>query len=233
MATSGTVGTTRINTAKLLEKAIRRCGLSPASITAETIETAKEDLFMLLMSISNRGLNLWCVDQTFIPLVVGQATYELPAGGLDVLNLLVETPVGDGTYRGITLSPYNRDDYTAIANKSSQSATPTSYWFEKLVTPRITLWPVPSDDTKRLNLYYYRQPEDVGQLTNELELPTRWLEAICWHLALRLAFELPEVQAERVKLIQEMTQTMTLEVEDGETDSAPIYFAPNIGVYTR
>lgn len=233
MATSGTVGTTRINTAKLIEKAVRRCGLSPASITNETIETAKEDLFMLLMSISSRGRNLWCVDHAYIAIVAGQATYQLPDGGLEVLSLLVETPESDGTYRGMLVSPMNMDDYTAEPNKERQSPSPTSYWFEKLVEPRVTLWPVPNDATKRLSMYYYRQPQDVGQMTDELELPTRWLEAVCWHLALRLAFELPGVQPERAKMIMELASSMTFEVEGSETDSAPTYFAPSIGVYTR
>lgn len=233
MATSGTVGQTKINTARLLEKAIRRCGLSPASLTSETWESARETLFMFLMSLSSRGLNLWCVDRAVIPLVAGQATYLLPEGGLSVLNLLLSTPRGDGTYRDIPLSPFNRDDYANQPNKDFESAQPTNYWFEKLVEPQVTLWPVPNDDTRRLSLYYYRQPQDVGSLTNELEVPTRWLEAVCWHLALRLAFELPGVSSERVSLVQSMTQGMTLEAEGSETDSAPVFLAPNIRVYTR
>ena len=233
MATSGTVGQTRINTAKLLEKAIRRCGLSPASLTAETWESSRETLFMFLMSLSSRGLNLWCVDHAIIPLVPGQATYQLPDGALEVLNLLLSTPRGDGSYRDIEVTPFNRDDYAGQPNKTFESAQPTNYWFEKLIEPRITLWPVPNDPTRRLSLYYYRQPEDVGSLTNELEIPSRWMEAVCWHLALRLAFELPGVSAERLALVQSMAQGMTVEVEGSETDSAPVYLAPNIRVYTR
>ncbi len=233
MATSGTMGQTRINTAKLLEKAIRRCGLSPASLTAETWESSRETLFMFLMSLSSRGLNLWCVDHAIIPLVPGQATYQLPDGALEVLNLLLSIPRGDGSYRDIEITPFNRDDYAGQPNKTFESAQPTNYWFEKLIEPRITLWPVPNDSTRRLSLYYYRQPEDVGSLTNELEIPSRWMEAVCWHLALRLAFELPGVSAERLALVQSMAQGMTVEVEGSETDSAPVYLAPNIRVYTR
>ena len=233
MATSGTVGQTKINTAHLLEKAIRRCGLSPASLTSETWESSRESLFMLLMSLSSRGLNLWCVDHAFIPLVSGQAVYSLPGGGLEVLNLMLSTPSGDGSYREIPITKFNRDDYASQPNKEFQSAQPTNYWFEKLIEPRITLWPVPSDSSRRLSMYYYRQPQDVGDLTNELEIPTRWLEAICWHLALRLAFELPGVSVERLAAVQAMAQGMTMEVEGSETDSAPVFLAPNIRVYTR
>ena len=232
MVTSGTVGSTTINVTRLIEKALRRCGLSPASNTQETMETAREDLFMLLMSLSNRGLNLWCIDRQEIPLVAGTATYTLPAGTLDVLNLNLATPTDDSV-RELPITPMNRDDYTALPNKAHSSAQPTNYWFEKLREPRITLWPVPSDSERYLVLYRYRQIQDIGDFTNEIEIPARWLEAICWHLALRLAFELPGVSPERLGAVQQMAQSMTLEVEAGETDGAPTYFAPQISVYTR
>ncbi len=233
MATSGTIGNTKVSTAKFIEKAIRRCGLSPASITAETNDIAREDLFMLIMSLSSRGLNLWCIDVKEIPLVAGQATYVLPTGTIDVLNLLLATPVGDGTFSEIPVMPINRDDFANLPRKSTQSAVPVNYYFEKLVEPQITLWPVPNDDTKHLNLYRYRQIQDVGDLTDELELPARWLEAVCWQLALRLAFELPNVSADRVTLVKQMADSMVIEADGNETDGAPVYFAPGIGVYTR
>lgn len=233
MATSGTIATTVIKTSRLIEKALRRCGINPASATVETLDTAREDLFMLMMSLSNRGLNLWCVDQQTVQLVAGQATYPLPAGTLDVLNVLLQTPQDGGGWRDFPLSAYNRDEYASLPNKSQASTRPTCYWFEKLRVPQLTLWPVPSDDTRRLLVFRHRQIQDVGALTEELEIPSRWLEAVCWQLALRLAFELPEVKPDRVAAIQAMRQEMTIEVEGGETDSAPVYFAPTIGVYTR
>lgn len=306
MATSGTIGQTQINTAKLLEKVTRRCGLSPQILTPEMVETALESLFMLLMSLSNRGLNLWCIDKQLVPLVAGKATYTLPAGTQDVLNLLYSAPslvtegrivrfgvkfsanptlpfslqssedgvtwttvttypapitvgtylwydidpavtasyyqiASDGTVESLLLSsdnkeivitPFNRDDYSNQPNKTFQSGFVTNYYFEKLVTPQITLWPVPNDDTKCLVLYRYRQIQDIGSLTQEIELPTRWLEAISWHWAARLAFELPNVEAERRQSVLQMAQSMTLEVEAGETDNAPVFFAPRLGVYT-
>lgn len=235
MTTSGTIGGTTINVTRLIEKALRRCGLSPTSNTQETMETAREDLFMLLMSLSNRGLNLWCIDRQEIPLVEGQATYVLPVGTLEVLNLNLATVTDEelGTVRELVLMPINRDDYTALPNKQMASSTPTTFWFEKLREPQITLWPVPTDDTRYLVLYRYRQIQDIGDFTNEIEIPTRWLEAICWHLALRLAFELPNVTAERLTLIQQMAQSMTLEVEGGENDSMPLYITPQVIQYTR
>lgn len=234
MATSGTIGQTRYTLLHVIEKALRRCGQNPAAVTAETLELAREDLFLLTMSLSNRGINLWCVDTQTVPLVVGQATYVLPVGTIDVLNMLLATPTGVGAETtDIPVTPLNRDDYSSLPNKSFRSSTPVNYYFEKLLAPQITLWPVPSDDTKFLKVYRYRQIQDMGAFTDDVEVPVRWFEAITWHLALRLAFELPDVKQERVTMIQAMAQSMTLEADMNETDNAPVYFAPNISPYTR
>lgn len=233
MATSGTIATTRINVAQFIEKAIRRCGLSPTSITPETVQTAKESLYMLILSQANRGLNLWCIDSQLIDIVANQATYVLPDGTVDVLNVNLCTFAEDGTRRDLPITPLNRDDYAAIPVKLQKSAVPVNYFFERLRAPQITLWPVPNDATKKIQVFRTRDVEDIGALQNEIDVPNRWLESLCWQLALRLAFELPDVKAERVALVKQMADSMTIEVEGGETDGSPTYFAPAIGVYTR
>lgn len=325
MSTSGTIGNTRINTVKLLEKAARRCGLVPQVLTPEIVESAMESLFMLILGMMDRGLNLWCIDQKIIPLVPGKKTYVLPEGTLDVLNLLYSTPqrldytldnqptytstsfetdtsvvlygvkfstlpatsyefqvsddginwvtvetvtslpstgeyawsrlperqtvkyfrvystnlgtVSDlylsGAVSEIVVTPFNRDDYASQPNKEMESSTVTNYFFEKLVDPQITTWPVPNDDTRFLYLFRYRQIQDIGTLTNELEIPTRWLESVTWEWAARLAFEIPGVEPARRGEVLAMAEKMTRGVEAGETDSSPAYLYPNIRGYTR
>jgi hypothetical protein len=135
--------------------------------------------------------------------------------------------------REIVTSPFNRDDYANQPNKNSQSGTVTNYYFEKLVDPQVTVWPVPIADTNQLVLFRHRQLQDIGTLTDTLELPARWLESITWQLAVRLSFELPGIDPARRAEVVQMAGTMVAEVETGENDDAPIYFQPNIGVYTR
>src|SRR5574338_256979 len=93
MATSGTVATTTITTAKLIEHAVRRCGLPPTSITYETIEVASQALYLLLLGLANRGLNLWCIDKYLLGLKEGKATYQLPVGTIDLLSLVFSRPL--------------------------------------------------------------------------------------------------------------------------------------------
>jgi len=325
MTTSGTIATTTIDTAALVEHAFRRCRVLPSAQTPETVLSARENLYMLLLNLSNRGLNLWAVDKGFMGLIAGQATYDTPAGTLDVLNvvytqptlsttvfaatatggkssftsasvlrigfkvttaytgtLTISTSTDDITYTtnktldsatyatgiyhwvdltGATTAGYvsvedaavpavsdiivatalsdlpvtiwNRDTYAALNDKSVQGRPSTNYFFEKKVDPKITLWPVPNNSTDHLTIFRHRQAQDVGTLAQTIEIPQRWLDGIIWLLAARLCFELPSVDVALGQMVVQMADKQVFEAEASETDGAPIFITPGIGVYTR
>lgn len=131
MATSGTIGMTVIDTVKVLDHAVRRCGLSPSTLTPEQIDTALENLYLILTSIVNRGVNLWCVEEQILGLQVNQSAYQLPVGTIDVLSANYRT--------GAQLA------YTKAQTNSTYTAT-----FD-VATPVKTLGMVFSD-TRVLNL---------------------------------------------------------------------------------
>jgi hypothetical protein len=70
-------------------------------------------------------------------------------------------------------------------------------------------------------------------LTNELEVPQRWYEAVVMMLAHRMSLELPAVPMERVQYLEAQAEKYLTMAEQEERDKSPIYFAPNIAVYTR
>lgn len=316
MSTSGTIGTTVIDTSKLLEHALRRAGFVAAQQTPEIVSTALENLFMLMLSLSNRGINLWCVDKYIQTLTAGIPTYVTPAGTIDILNAVYATPtevvpdsfvggvaqfpaaqvvvrVGlafdaagtfkiqsstdgvtyadvtgtlDGnttrtwydidstsaktywkivttnavtdhffasTVREISMTQFNRDDYANQPNKNYQNAPVTNYYYEKTINPQLTCWPVPNNANDHLVIWRHRQVQDIGNLTNEIEIPVRWYEAIVWQLALRCSFEIPGADANRRQEVAAMAAQMLVEVENNETDHAPIRLAPSLSCYTR
>lgn len=326
MTTSGTVGTTTVDTAKLLEHAFRRCRVKPALQTPELVASARESLYMLLIMLANRGLNLWCVGVDYIGLGQGQATYVTPVGTIDVLNVIysqptqatgtdtstvtskttelsvatevkrigvklsavtaadtltlasstdgityttiqteVKTDWTTGTWYWFDLDPtvtdtffkasfvaaatlselylasavndlpitqWNRDTYSVMNDKHRQGRPCTTYYLEKLLTPRITLWPVPDNNYDHLTIFRQRQVQDVGTLTQSIEVPQRWVEGIVWQLASRVAFEVDTVQPELMTLIKQMADASLIEVERDETDGAPIFLQPNIRGYS-
>jgi len=73
----------------------------------------------------------------------------------------------------------------------------------------------------------------VGALTDELEIPQRWYEAVQFMLAHRMSLELPQVAVDRIAYLEKQAEKYLFEAEQEERDKSPIYWAPNISVYTR
>jgi hypothetical protein len=134
----------------------------------------------------------------------------------------------------IQMSRLNRDDYTNLPNKNFTANQPFQFWFDRTI-PQATvyLWPTPSDPFIQMTVWYQRQIMDVGALTDELEVPQRWYEAVVFMLAHRMSLELPQVAMDRIGYLEKMADRYYSEAEVEERDKSPIYFAPNISVYTR
>ena len=92
MTTSGTVGQTVISTAKVLEHALRRTGISASMQTPETVSIARECLHLLLTHYANTTLNLWCIEKVILGYTASKASYQLPVGTSDVLNVVHASP---------------------------------------------------------------------------------------------------------------------------------------------
>jgi hypothetical protein len=158
--------------------------------------------------------------------------YRVRAYGGTTLALR-EWYVGNNS-REIQMSRLNRDDYTNLPNKNFTANQPFQFWFDRTIPqPTMYLWPVPSDPFVQMTVWYQRQIMDVGALTDELEIPQRWYEATLFMLAHRMSLELPQVAMDRIGYLEKMAEKYLYEAEQEERDKSPIYFAPNISVYTR
>lgn len=86
MATSGTVSTTTFDTRKVIDHALRRCRIPTPQVTPEMQQIGRENLYLLLSALANRGLPLWTIQKQILPLVTGQIQLDMPTGTIDVLN---------------------------------------------------------------------------------------------------------------------------------------------------
>ena len=136
--------------------------------------------------------------------------------------------------RLIQMARLNRDDYTNLPNQNFTANQPYQFWFDRTIPqPTMYLWPVPNDPFIQMTVWYSRQIMDVGALTDELEVPQRWYEAVVFMLAHRMALEMPNVAPDRIAYLEKMSDRYIYEAEQEERDKSPIYFAPNIAVYTK
>jgi len=86
--TSGSVATVQIDVATIIETAVRRCGLLPGSLTTESLNTAKTNLFLLMSALVNKGAPLWTVEKIVMGMNVNQFLLQLPVGTIDIRNAL-------------------------------------------------------------------------------------------------------------------------------------------------
>lgn len=328
MAYSNTVSQTVFNTRKVIENAIRRCKLHAESITAEYVDIANDQLYLLLSDLANMGAPLWCIEKQILPLYDGYGDVTLDTKVVDILNsnfrqlqtvsgtdtttatthtiafggqtfvttvgvkwaaasvpiaiersddniiwttIQTETPVattGEWTwydlessiatpyfrvratsgnlifeqiYTGntpteIPLARMNRDDYTNLPNKSFQSNRSLQYWYDRQIpNPIMHLWPVPNSgaDTSQLVLWVQRYIMDVGTMTQEIEVPQRWYEAIVSMLAAKMALEIVEVDPSMIGVLDAKAERALYVAQAEERDNSPMMIAPNISMYTR
>jgi hypothetical protein len=328
MAFSNTVSQTVFNTGRVIDNAFRRCRIPAAMITAEYIDIAKDQLYLIFGELANQGTPLWCIEKQIYPLYDGIGDVTTDTGTVDILNsnlrwlqevsganydgptfrsvdfsnatfvttvgifwtaasvpislqrsddsvtwttIQTETPSAvagqwtwydldssvatqyfrvlatSGTlnfsqiYLGntpteIPLARINRDDYTNLPNKSFQSNRPLQYWFDRQVNqPVMHLWPVPNlqASTYQIVLWRQRYIMDVGTMTQEVEIPQRWYEAIVALLATRLALEVLEVDPQLVPTLNALADKALMIAQMEERDNSPMMIQPNIGPYTR
>lgn len=183
MTTSGTYA---FNPAlgEIVLYAYQNIGVRPTAVLQEHMESARMATNMMLSRWSNQGVNLWCVDLVTVPLVEGQATYAVNGNTVMVLDAYTTTASGPDR----VIMPISRTEYASYPNKAQQGF-PTSYWYDRLISPNLTLWPVPDGSSATILKYYrVRQVQDANLQNGEnVEIPYRWLEAFADGLTYRLA----------------------------------------------
>jgi hypothetical protein len=136
----------------------------------------------------------------------------------------------------IPLARMNRDDYTNLPNKAFLSNRPLQFWLDRQsLSPVLNLWPTPNAEAEvqQIVVWAQRQIMDVGTMTQEVEVPQRWLEAIVAGLAAKMALELVEVDASMIPLLDQKAASALYIAQMEERDNSPMMIAPNISPYTR
>lgn len=134
----------------------------------------------------------------------------------------------------VTMARLNRDDYTNLPNKNFTANQPYQYWLNRTIPQaRITLWPAPSNAFVQMTIWYSRQVMDVGDLYGEIEIPQYFFQAIQCMLAHQMSMILPGVDLQRIVYLEGQAEKYFQMAEAENRDKSPIYYAPNISVYTR
>lgn len=230
MTTSGTT-TWAIDLGECMEEAFERAGLEMRS--GYDIRTARRSLNFLLTEMANKGLNLFTVNSGTLTLVPGQKTYTsangLPADAVDYIEHVCRT-TNAGIPTDISLNRISVSTYANIPAKE-QTGRPYQIYVNRSVnSPEITLWPVPDSSTSYTLAYWYlkRIDDATSPISQTLEIPFRFYNAIAAGLAYHIALKKPEAQ-DRISMLKSLYDEAFALAADEDRDRAPVRFVPFVG----
>jgi hypothetical protein len=205
------------------------CGVRRTAITQQHMEDARMATNMLMGRWSADGVNLWQVDLQTVPLIQGQATYSVPGNTIVMLDMYYTISNGQRSIDRI-VTPISRTEYANYPNKQQQGS-PTVAWFDRLLSPTVTLWLVPNGQQASFSYYRLRQTQD-SEFKNgmNVEIPYYFLEAYTFGLATRLAAIWAPDRAVGLKAMADESWGIA---SRQNIEQANTYISPSISSYFR
>lgn len=93
------------------------------------------------------------------------------------------------------ISSISRNEYLQLPQKNI-TGRPSIYYFDRAITPSISIWPTPSSMYNAIEYSYKKMMQDVGLYTNTLEIPPRFYPALVMGLSFKLALKFNSQMAE-------------------------------------
>ena len=230
MTTSGTYSYNP-SLGEIILYAFNMLGVRNTALTQEHMLSARTAANLLLADWSNETPNLWKVDQVVTPLVAGQATYVVDPKTVMILDAYMTINNGLSPAIDRIILPVSRSEYATYPNKTQQGFT-TVFWFDRLISPTVTLWPVP-DGTSAQYLTYYRvtQMQDAGFAGGQtVDIPYRWLNAFADGMAVQLGRSWNPTSIATNKSFADASYARAYAQD---TENTPFYISPMLGSFFR
>lgn len=211
--------------------AFARIQVRATSLRQEHMVNARHELNYLLVQLGNLQPNLWKVQQNTINLVNGTATYTIPANTVMILDAWVSVNTGTPQQTDRYITPISRTEYASFANKSTPGQA-SQFWFDRLIAPTITMYPVPdANGPYVLNYFSCVQMQDANLPGGEtMDVPYLWYDAIVAGMSHRLSrIYAPPLEAVRKTDAQEAWKIAASQ----NTENVSLSLAPTLMTYYR
>jgi len=203
------------------------CGVGRTALTQQHFNDARMGTNLMLSAWSARGVNLWQVDLQCVQLTQGCSTYPVPPETIAMLDAYIgyQSPEIDRL-----ILPISRTEYASYTNKSQQGF-PTTFWFDRLLSPTVTLWPVPDGTQSTFKYYRLRTVQDsVLQNGTAPEMPQYFLEAYVLGLAWRLSLIWAPARAPALKTMADEAYAFAA---NQNVETSAYYISPQVSGYYR
>jgi len=230
MTSSGTYDFS-ISNGEVVLAAYERIKIFAPEILNKHMQTARRELNLLLAEAANKQVNLWKVDLVTTPLVNAQDVYAVDPRTVMILDAWITTNAGSAAANDLTITPVSRTEYATFNNKTTPGR-PTCYWFDRLIAPTITLWPVPNNATFTLSYYRCIQMQDANLAGGETpDLPYLWLDWFIAGMSHRLARVYSTMEMEKQRKLDAMEAWTIAATQNVE--NVPMGLKPAISQYYR
>lgn len=229
MTSSGTYAFSTSN-ADVIVGAYGRIGIRRPELLTEHLRDGYRQANLAMVKLSNFQPNLWTEETQEVALIDGTATYNLTARTVMVLIATIRTGSGVAQNDRV-LGPMSSYEYQSVPNKTSEGF-PSTYWFNRQITPQITFWLVPdASSTYTARLQCVRQLQDVNIAGGETpDLPYRWFDWFEAEIAARLArIYKPELEDKRKADANEAWAIAATQ----DTENVPMALIPGLSGYYR
>ena len=220
MATSGSRDFD-LDVAEIIEEAYERCGIEIR--TGYDARSARRSLTLMFADWANRGVNLWTVQQGTLTLTSGTATYNSSNGLASPMADILEVALRrSGT--DFEIDRLSRGEYLNIPTKTTQGR-PSQFYFNRQVSPEVTLWPTPENSTDQLVYYYITRIQDADALVNTTDAPFRFLPCMVAGLAYYLSLK---KRPELTQLLKVVYEEEFQRAADEDEDRVSLKLTPDI-----
>ena len=207
-----------LDVAEIIEEAYERCGIEIR--TGYDAKTARRSLNLMFADWANRGLNLWTVTQATQSLTSGTASYSFSTNFTDLLDVVIR----DSNSTDFSISRISRSEYLNIPNNTSPGR-PSQFFYDRQVTPTVTVWPTPDVSTYTLVYYYVNRIQDADTLQNTTDAPFRFLPCMVAGLAYYLSLKRAP---ERTQLLKVVYEEEFQRAADEDEDRVSLKLQPSI-----
>ena len=214
--------------ADVMIAAYGRCQIRRTALSPDHLADAAFAANLLQVDWSNEQVNLWTVELVTTTLNPGVSTYDVDPATIMIMAAYISTGQTPESHR-IILS-VDRDTYASFPDKETPGP-PSTYWFNHLIQPTITVWQPPdSAQPYTLNYYRARQIQDASAPGGTTpEVPYRFLEAY----VAGLAFKLSELYAPaRMQELAMRAQASFDKAKQRDVENSPLRIVPAMSIYT-
>ena len=225
MATSGTK-TFKLSIADTIEEAYELAGIELR--TGYDAETARRSLNIMFADWSNRGVNLWTIDQVSTLLTTGTGSYTLNEYDIDIVSAIVRVTDSSGNSTDLGVERIGRTEYLNIPDKTIQGR-PTQIFLDRQITPVLKVWPTPdSTATYTIVANTIQRIDDASASNQDPEVPSRFIPCMASGLSYYLALKKNPEKAGILKQQYEQDFQMAAQEDRGR---ASLYLTPSRSSY--